>query len=65
MKTIIKFITMLLIASSIFVAGTLTPQIDRCRALVLNDMQKHAKFQQQIAQYGDKADFLTAMTRGR
>jgi NhaP-type Na+/H+ or K+/H+ antiporter len=65
MKNTIKFITMCLIASSIFIAGMLTPQVDRCRALVLNDMQKHAKFQQQLSQYGDKADFLTAMTRGR
>lgn len=38
--------------------------VDTCRVLVLQDMQKHAKFQEAIGGF-TQADFLTTLTRGR
>ncbi len=61
----LKAISIFLIAGSLFLAGMLVSPVERCRTVVLEDLQKHAQFQQALSGYSGNVDFLTALTKGR
>lgn len=57
-KVISLLMTVVAIGLAVYSQNT-----DRCHAVVLEDMRKHKAFQNEMAKYADKTDFLTEMTK--